>query len=85
MGKTTAQKGANVVKDGARLKDVYATAVGDITKAYFCPERSSNFREIDLEEDGRHETLLAASEPGGDDFEAILGSRVGQGCQGCQG
>ena len=35
MGKTTAQKGPNVVKDGARLEDVYATAVGDITKAYF--------------------------------------------------
>ena len=35
MGKTTAQKGPNVVKVGARLKDVYATAVGDITKAYF--------------------------------------------------
>ena len=35
MGKTTAQKGAHVVKDGIRHKDVYATAVGDITKAYF--------------------------------------------------
>ena len=34
MGKTTAQKGANVVKDGARHKDAYATAVGGITKAY---------------------------------------------------
>ena len=32
MGKTSAQKGANVVKDGIRHKDVYATAVGDITK-----------------------------------------------------
>ena len=37
MGKPTAQKGANVVKDGVRRKDVYATAVGDITKAYFSP------------------------------------------------
>ena len=36
MGKTTAQKGAHVVKDGIRHKDVYATAVGDTTKAYFC-------------------------------------------------
>ena len=35
MGKTTAPKGAYVVKDGIRHKDVYATAVGDITKAYF--------------------------------------------------
>ena len=35
MGKSTAQKGANVVKDGARLPDVYAPAVGDITKAYY--------------------------------------------------
>ena len=35
MGKTIAQKGDNVVKDGIRQKDVYATAVGDITKAYF--------------------------------------------------
>ena len=35
MGKTTAQKGAHVVKDGMRHKDVYATAVGDTTKAYF--------------------------------------------------
>ena len=34
MGKTTAQKGAHVVKDGIRHKDVYATAVGDTTKAY---------------------------------------------------
>ena len=42
MGKTTAQKGAYVVKDGIRMhiyiyiahKDVYATAVGDATKAY---------------------------------------------------
>ena len=34
MGKTTAQKGARVVKDGIRHKDVYATAVGDTTKAY---------------------------------------------------
>ena len=39
MGKTTAQKGANVVKDGVRHKDVYATAVGDITKAYFFQDR----------------------------------------------
>ena len=35
MGKTTAQKEANVVKEGIRHKDAYATAVGDITKAYF--------------------------------------------------
>ena len=35
MGKTTAQRGAHVVKDGIRHKDVYATAVGDTTKAYF--------------------------------------------------
>ena len=35
MGKTTAQKGANGVKEGIRHRDVYATAVGDITKAYF--------------------------------------------------
>ena len=35
MGKTTAQKGAHVVKDGIRHKDVYATAVGDTTNAYF--------------------------------------------------
>ena len=35
MGKTTAQKGAHVVKDGIRHNDVYATAVGDATKAYF--------------------------------------------------
>ena len=35
MGKTIAQKGAHVVKDGVRHKDIYATAVGDITKAYF--------------------------------------------------
>ena len=35
MGKTTAQKGAHVVKDGRRRKDVDATAVGDATKAYF--------------------------------------------------
>ena len=34
MGKTTAQKGAHVDKDGIRHKDVYATAVGDTTKAY---------------------------------------------------
>ena len=34
MGKTTAQKGAHVVKDGIRHKDVYATAVGNTTKAY---------------------------------------------------
>ena len=34
MGKTTAQKGAHVVKYGIRHKDVYATAVGDTTKAY---------------------------------------------------
>ena len=34
MGKTTAQKGPPVVKDGIRHKDVYATAVGDTTKAY---------------------------------------------------
>ena len=34
MGKTIAQKGAHVVKDGKRHKDVYPTAVGDITKAY---------------------------------------------------
>ena len=48
MGKTTAQKGAHVVKDGKRHKDVYATAVGDTTKAFLmaqngsgllCPER----------------------------------------------
>ena len=32
MGKATAQKGAHVVKDGIRHKDVYATAVGDTTK-----------------------------------------------------
>ena len=32
MGKTIAQKGAHVVKDGV---DVYATAVGDTTKAFF--------------------------------------------------
>ena len=31
MGKTIAQKGAHVVKDGIRRK----TAVGDITKAYY--------------------------------------------------
>ena len=35
MGKAIAQKGANVVKDGIRHKDFYATALGDITKAYF--------------------------------------------------
>ena len=35
MGKTTAQKGAHVVKDGIRHKDVYATAVGDTSKAFF--------------------------------------------------
>ena len=35
MGKTTAQKDGHVVKDGIRQKDVYATAVGDTTKAYF--------------------------------------------------
>ena len=35
MGKTIAQKGANGVKDGIRHKDVYAIAVGDITKAFF--------------------------------------------------
>ena len=29
-GKTIAQKGAHVVKDGIRHKDVYATAVGDV-------------------------------------------------------
>ena len=34
MGKTIAQKGAHVVKDGIRHKDVYATAVGDTAKAY---------------------------------------------------
>ena len=36
IGKTTAQKGAHVVKDG--IRHVYATAVGDTTKAYwfFC-------------------------------------------------
>ena len=33
MGKTIAQKGAHVVKDGIRRK----TAVGDTTKAYFSP------------------------------------------------
>ena len=33
-GKTTAQNG--IVKDGITHKDVYATAVGVITKAYFC-------------------------------------------------
>ena len=38
MGKNNAQKGAYVVKDGIRHKDVYATAVGDITRAY--PENS---------------------------------------------
>ena len=32
MGKTIAQKGAHVVKDGIRRK----TAVGDTTKAYIC-------------------------------------------------
>ena len=35
MGKATAQQGAHVVKDGIRHKDVYATAVGDTTKAYY--------------------------------------------------
>ena len=35
MGKTTAQKDAHAVKDGIRQKDVYVTAVGDTTKAYF--------------------------------------------------
>ena len=34
LRKTIAQKDANVVKDCARHKAVYATAVGDITKAY---------------------------------------------------
>ena len=58
MGKTIAQKGANVGKDGIRHKDVYATAVGDSTKAYFflgekmetvpvvgCPAQDSKVRE----------------------------------------
>ena len=35
MGKTTAQKDAHAVKDGIKHKDVYVTAVGDTTKAYF--------------------------------------------------
>ena len=35
MGKTIAQKDAHAVKDGIRHKDVYVTAVGDATKAYF--------------------------------------------------
>ena len=35
MGKTIAQKDANVLKDCTRHKAVYATAVGDITKTYF--------------------------------------------------
>ena len=51
MDKTIAQKGAHVVKDGIRHKDVYATAVGDITKAYLLcwegfgsePERNQLF------------------------------------------
>ena len=34
MGKTIAQKSANIVKYGIRHKDIYAIAVGDITKAY---------------------------------------------------
>ena len=34
MDKTIAQKDAHVVKDGIKHKDVYATAVGDTTKAY---------------------------------------------------
>ena len=48
MGKTTAQKGAHVVKDGIRHKDVYATAVGDITKAYlsFCAQIKDLQRSI---------------------------------------
>ena len=51
MGKTTAQKGARVVKDGIRHKDVYATAVGDTTKAYF-KEGSRNGRMIRFESYG---------------------------------
>ena len=35
MSKTTAQKDAHAVKDGIGQKDVYVTAVGDTTKAYF--------------------------------------------------
>ena len=34
---STAQKGAHVVKDGIRHKDVYANAFGDTVKAYFFP------------------------------------------------
>ena len=32
MNKTIAQKGAHVVKDGIKHKDIYAPAVGDTTK-----------------------------------------------------
>ena len=39
MGKTTAQKDAHAVKDGIGQKDVYVTAVGDTTKAYFIPQQ----------------------------------------------
>ena len=39
MGKTIAQKGAHVLKDGIGHKDVYAIAVGDITKSYFIPQQ----------------------------------------------
>ena len=50
MGKTTTQKGADVVKDGIRHKDVYATAVGDITKAYFplVPKKERIHRRVGL-------------------------------------
>ena len=42
MGKTTAQKDAHAVKDGIGQKDVYVTAVGDTTKAYFFFKPASN-------------------------------------------
>ena len=43
MGKTTVQKGAHVVKDCIRHKNVYATAVGGTTKAYLGQRTKENF------------------------------------------